>query len=91
MDSRLEQRLARVNAAVPMASVSLQGWPQQLISQASQISSALEVPLGTLVRTATAITQVDCKGVVTARDLQEAAQHIILREDPGDDWNSEYS
>lgn len=51
-----------------------------MLLHAKQLCEALEVPYGSLIRTALAIKRLDGAERLQSEHLQEAAQHLIIKE-----------
>lgn len=68
------------NRAAQDTSVSLEGLTEYMQLHAKQLCEALEVPYGSLIRTALAIKRLDGAERLQSEHLQEAAQHLIIKE-----------
>ena len=73
---KIEERIRQVDLAMEAATVSLSGLTAGEIQLADQLCMHFELPLGTLLRRASAIEIVGGFHLVADR-LREAAQHLI--------------
>lgn len=81
MNSELAQRLALVRSAHESSSVSLSSVTSELDELVGKLCQTFDLPYGSLIRIALAIRNVDGDEQLTKEHLQEAAQHLIIRND----------
>ena len=72
----IEERIRQVDLAMESATVSMEGLTDVEIELANKLCMHFELPLGTLLRRASAIEIVGGFHLVADR-LREAAQHLI--------------
>ena len=73
---KIEERIRQVDLAMDSATVSMAGLTPAEIELADQLCLHFKLPLGTLLRRASAIELIGGSDSVTDR-LREAAQHLI--------------
>ncbi len=73
---KIEERIRQVNLAMDAATVSIAGLTPVEIELASELCLHFELPLGTLLRRASAIELIGGVDSITDQ-LREAAQHLI--------------
>jgi hypothetical protein len=73
---KIEERIRQADLAMQSATVSLEGLTPAEIKLADQLCLHFKLPLGTLLRRASAIELIGGAESVTDR-LREAAQHLI--------------
>ena len=81
MSPELRQRLDAVHRAAQETTITLDGLTEYMQLHAKQLCEALEVPYGSLIRIALAIKRLDGAERLQSEHLQEAAQHLIIRDE----------
>lgn len=79
MTKKLQRRIAEVDAVFDSAPVSVERLHPELRNLIQDLCATFAIRAGTLVRRAKAICLIDGVSRISKEQLQEAAQHLIVR------------
>jgi hypothetical protein len=80
MNEELKRRLHAVRIASKQTAITFNEVADDLQLHAKKICQTFELPYGSLIRSALAIKDLDGAASLQAEHLQEAAQHLILKD-----------
>jgi hypothetical protein len=80
MNEELKRRLDAVRIASQQTAITLDAVADDLQLHAKKICQVFELPYGSLIRSALAIKDLDGAESLQAEHLQEAAQHLLLKD-----------